>query len=483
MLKAIQQQKKYWIAVTIFIVTGTVAIVLEQPLLLALPFLYIIIPIIFSVVIHKIEKIFWLLFITLPLSTELNITPSLGIDFPDELLLMLLTGLFFLSIKFRPNLFPIEVLKHPLFLMIVLQLFWVLVCTFFAVNQLLSIKFFLARIWFIIPFVILPQFFLQSINQFKKLALSLLIPMSVVVILCLIRHSYYQFSFEGIKNTLSPFFRNHVTYSAMLVCLLAVLWCVRKLTPKTKTYRLWLNWGLVIGFIALFFAYSRGAWAALIIGVFTAIIIHYKMMGKFLIVTTISIAFSVGWLTYNNHYVRFAPDYQHTIFHSELGEHLQSTTSLKDLSNAERFYRWVAGAKMFTQRPFTGFGPNNFYANYKNYTADIFKTYVSDNPEHSTVHNYYLLTAVEQGFIGLLLFYLLLCMMFLHIQRLYNMFKNNFYRTVTLTTGIVISMIAIINSMSDMMETDKIGSLFWLSVGVIIVLDQKLKDEKDSIAL
>ena len=171
MLKAIQQQKKYWIAVTIFIVTGTVAIVLEQPLLLALPFLYIIMPIIFSVVIHKIEKIFWLLFITLPLSTELNITPSLGIDFPDELLLMLLTGLFFLSIKFRPNLFPIEVLKHPLFLMIVLQLFWVLVCTFFAVNQLLSIKFFLARIWFNIPFVVLPQFFLQSINQFKKLAL------------------------------------------------------------------------------------------------------------------------------------------------------------------------------------------------------------------------------------------------------------------------------------------------------------------------
>ena len=132
---------------------------------------------------------------------------------------------------------------------------------------------------------------------------------------------------------------------------------------------------------------------------------------------------------------------------------------------------------------FTGFGPNNFYANYKNYTANIFKTYFSDNPEHLTVHNYYLLTAVEQGFIGLLLFYLLLCMMFLHIQRLYNIFKNNFYRTVTLTTGIVISMIAIINSMSDMIETDKIGSLFWLSVGVIIVLDQKLKDEKDSIAL
>lgn len=269
----------------------------------------------------------------------------------------------------------------------------------------------------------------------------------------------------------------------MLVCLLAVLWCVRKLTPKTNQYHLWLNWGLVIGFIALFFAYSRGAWAALIIGLFTAIIIRRKMIGKTLILVTITIVFLVGWLTYKNHYVRFAPDYQQTIFHSELGEHLKSTTSLKDLSNAERFHRWVAGVKMFIKKPFTGFGPNNFYTNYKNYTSNIFKTYVSDNPEHSTVHNYFLLTAVEQGFIGLLLFYLLLCSMLLRIQKLYNLFKNNFYRTVTLTTGIVISMIAAINIMSDMIETDKIGSLFWLSIGVIIVLEVKLKEEKESITL
>ena len=42
-------------------------------------------------------------------------------------------------------------------------------------------------------------------------------------------------------------------------------------------------------------------------------------------------------------------------------------------------------------------------------------------------------------------------------------------------------MIAAINTMSDMIETDKIGSLFWLSIGVIIVLELKLKEEKESI--
>jgi hypothetical protein len=72
-------------------------------------------------------------------------------------------------------------------------------------------------------------------------------------------------------------------------------------------------------------------------------------------------------------------------------------------------------------------------------------------------------------------------MMLMHVQKLYNQFQNNFYRTVTLTTGIIISMIATINTMSDMIETDKIGSLFWLSIGVIIILELKLKEEKESI--
>jgi O-antigen ligase len=34
-------------------------------------------------------------------------------------------------------------------------------------------------------------------------------------------------------------------------------------------------------------------------------------------------------------------------------------------------------------------------------------------------------------------------------------------------------MIGVINSLSDMIETDKIGSLFWLCLGMIILLERK----------
>jgi branched-subunit amino acid transport protein len=102
--------------------------------------------------------------------------------------------------------------------------------------------------------------------------------MGFVVVQCLLRHALLGFSFEGIKETLSPFFRNHVNYSAMLVCLLAVLWCVKSLTPTSNKYYQWLNIGLAVGLVALFFAYSRGAWIALFTGITTVFIIQ-KMDG------------------------------------------------------------------------------------------------------------------------------------------------------------------------------------------------------------
>ncbi len=482
MFTSIQHNKQFWLAALVFMLCGSIAIVAQEPLLIAIAFAYVLIPVVVEFCIIQTEQLFWLMILALPLSTEMNITPNLGVDFPDELLLMILTGTVLIKITYQPSIFPLAVLKHRLFFIIVLQLLWLLVSCIFSQNPLLSIKFFLARVWYIVPFVLLPQFFLTTQTQFKKAALLLLLPMAFVVIQCLGRHALTGFSFEGIKQTLSPFFRNHVNYSAMLVCLLAVLWAVRKLTPTKNQYYKWINIGLVLGLIALFFAYSRGAWVALFAGIATVFIIQKKWMTQIIVLACTAFILLVTWLVADNNYVRFAPDYEHTIFHDDLGAHLQSTTSLKDLSNAERFYRWVAGAKMFAAKPVVGFGPNTFYSNYKNYTVDAFKTYVSNNPEHSSVHNYFLLTALEQGIVGLLLFCALLFTMLMYTQKLYHALHNIFYRTVALTVGVIIVMITAINLMSDMIETDKIGSLFWLSIGVIVVLTKQLKEEQESIA-
>lgn len=309
-----KQTTQYYLHGLIFIICGTLALVVQKPLIVALPFLVLLFPIVFKFIISKTEQLFWLLLLFLPLSTELNITPSLGLDFPDEILMMLLTGLCFFKFIYKPSSFGINILKHPLLLIITFQLIWVLISTYYSQNPTLSIKFFLAKTWYIIPFVLLPQYIIRQQNDYRKIALLLLLPMVFVVIQCLLRHALLGFSFEGIKQTLSPFFRNHVNYSAMLVCLLAILWYMRKLTPSNKKYYVWLNIGLLMGLIALFFAYSRGAWVALFAGVITSFIIQRRWMLQLFIIGVTSVVLLISWLLVDKNYVRFAPNYEQTIF-------------------------------------------------------------------------------------------------------------------------------------------------------------------------
>lgn len=483
MFKQIVYQKKYLYLSIAFIASCIGYIVFDKPLLLALPFALILLPFFFNYSISFTENLFWLLLFCLPFSTELNITPSLGLDFPDEVLMMLLTALFIIKILYSPTLLPFYVLKNSIFFIVALLFFWWAINCIYSTNTWLSIKFLLAKIWFIVPFVILPQIIQFSVLQFKKIAWCFLLPMSVIVVLALIRHTYFQFSLEGIKQSLSPFFRNHVNYSSMLVCMLPILWASKKLNHNKKnTLTKWINIGLLVGLIALFFAYSRGAWIALIAGTATIFIIKKKWMLPSILIGTTTIIITIIALVYHDNYVKFAPDFEHTITHTNLSEHLQSTTNLKDLSNAERYYRWVAGVKMFAEKPIVGFGTNTFYNNYKNYTSEIFKTYVSNNPEHSSVHNYFLLIALEQGLVGLLLFCGLFFLLLMKTQYLYHQLQSNFYKIIALTICIIMVMIICVNLMSDMIETDKIGSLFWLCVGCTILLENKLNEEKESIA-
>lgn len=473
---------QFYTAAISFFVCIVGSIFFNEKTLLAIPFVWISIPFLINFCTKRTEHIFWLLMLSLPISTELNITPSLGIDFPDEPLMIVLTGLAILKIMHQPNWFPVHLYKEPLFLLLICIMGWTMVTVFYSNNSWLSLKFFLARIWFIIPFVILPQFLLESQTRIRKLSLLLLVPMLLIVLQTLVRHGFYGFSFIDIKKTMFPFFRNHVNYSSMLVCLLVPAIAMYYLTPAENKYKKWLAVAIVISLVAVFFSYSRGAWVALVVGFLVMIFIKWNQLKKISILVILVIVVASSWLFVDYHYMHFAPDHDRTIFHTEFSDHIAATVTMKDVSNAERFYRWVAGFRIFVERPFTGVGPNNFYTSYRPYTLNSFETWVSNNPEHSTIHNYFLLTLAEQGIVGLFLMLLLWFGMLFNLQDLYQKLQSQFYRTVTLSVAMVVGMIASINFMSDMIETDKIGSLFWLCLGFVFILNRQLQEERSSIA-
>jgi O-antigen ligase len=254
----------------------------------------------------------------------------------------------------------------------------------------------------------------------------------------------------------------------MLVCTLPVLWAVYQLNKK---YRLLIIAATVIVLLALFFSYSRGAWLALIAGLLSYWFIQReKLFIAFIIAVLVAIS-SVRWLSTNDRYLNYAHDYRTTIFHKDFEEHLVATYKLKDVSTAERFNRWIAGIRMIKDNSLTGYGPGTFYYNYKPYSVPAFKTWVSDNKEHSTVHNYFLLVLIEQGVPGFLFFLLIVGSMFYYAEKIYRRSEDKFCKVTAMACGAITMMIVVVNFLSDLIETDKVGSLFFLCLATLVSID------------
>jgi O-antigen ligase len=279
----------------------------------------------------------------------------------------------------------------------------------------------------------------------------------------LVRHAFYGFSFAEVSGASYPYFRNHVNYGALLVCCMPMVW----LLYKQDQNRWWFP-ALLLMAVALYFSYSRGAWLALPVGIMAAWLVRKGWLMQVVSVAMVLVCLGFAWLVRDNNYLQFRPDYASTIYHADLKDHMEATYSMKDLSTAERFYRWIAGWRMGEEHPLTGVGPNHFYPAYRSYTVQAFRTYVSDNPEHSTVHNYFLLLLSEQGFPALVIFLLLVWTLFYYAQRNYERYADAGQRRLLQAVVAILAMIMVLISLSDLIEADKIGPLFYTCIAVVI---------------
>jgi O-antigen ligase len=186
----------------------------------------------------------------------------------------------------------------------------------------------------------------------------------------------------------------------------------------------------------------------------------------------------VSWMVHDNRYISFSPNYEKAITHSKFDDLISATYRLEDISTVERFYRWVAGYYMIRERPWLGFGPSSFYETYHSFVDRHFTTYVSDNPERSGIHNYFLMIAVEQGLIGLGIFMLLLLAVLYLGEKLYHQMKSGADRGLLMTALVSFCCSLFIMTLNDTVETDKLGTFFFLCMALVIQAHMKLRDSE-----
>ena len=94
------------------------------------------------------------------------------------------------------------------------------------------------------------------------------------------------------------------------------------------------------------------------------------------------------------------------------------------------------------------------------------------------IANYFLLLLIEQGVMGLLLFVLLTGYLFYTAQKIYHRTKDLFWKRAAACMAVILAMLCTVNFLSDLIETDKVGSLFYLCLSLLIIADLQTKKVK-----
>lgn len=429
-----------------------------------------------SLVVVDVRLLFFGVFAVLPVSMEIILPNGLGTDLPIEPLLIVLTGAAFLLFLVRGRTYNLKPLfQQPLTQLLLLHLLWTFVAVILSDDRIISLKFFLAKLWYVVPFYFLGYYFIRSPKDIYRIIWLVGIPLSMTVLWVLYQHAQFNFSFDKANYACYPFFRNHVNYACILALFLPFLWFARRHYPSYSN-RWWLLVIItIIMLLGIQFSYTRAAYVSLMGAVAAYFMIKYRFTKAALIISVAVAILGVGWLMSSNNYLRFAPDFEKTVTQTSFENLVEATAKGQDLSTMERVYRWVAGAHMIEQRPYFGFGPGNFYSFYKHYTINKFETYVSDNPEKSGIHCYYLMVWVEQGFIGMLIFVALVFCVLLYGERLYHHTKNNDVRRIILMAVLSSIIIDLLLLMNDMVESHKVGSFFFFNMAILVAMQRYSK--------
>jgi O-antigen ligase len=369
-------------------------------------------------------------------------------------------------------------IRHPLALLLVLHLFWIFATTITSSVFLVSLKFSLAKLWYVVTFFFLAGSILKKEKDFITFFWCILIPLLSTVLIIWVQHAAQGFSFESVGGVLDPFYRNHVNYASLLALFIPFVWFARQWYPKNSSKRWFLNFSLIILLVAIQLSYTRTAYVTLFMAIGAYFIIRLKLVRLVLIASVAALIIGFAYMAKNNTYLQYAPDYERTVTHVRFDNLVAATVEMKDISTMERFYRWIAGLRMAKDKLLTGYGPGNFYNFYKSYTVSSFRTYVSDNPEKSGIHSYFLLMLVEQGIFGMLIFIGLSFYALLVGERIYHESTNPIWKSIVM--GVLLSFV-VINAfllINDMIETDKMGSFFFIGLAVLINADLANKASK-----
>jgi len=473
-IEKLDAKNVFWILGSITLIIVFAALATEAYFLLALPLLIAGAWILLA----DYKKLFYLLFISLAISIDIDLPGGIALNFFTEPLQLLLTGVALLLALHKGKSINSEYITHPISISLLMHIAWIAIAVYFSGDILLSVKYLLSKIWYVIPAFYLTIKLVKDVRDVQTIIWCTLIPLLFTITVIMIRHAAVGFSFEGINYVLGPFYSNHVLYASMIAVCFPFVWFMRKWYPTFSIKWWFLAASFLIMTVAIYLSYTRATMGSVFIVFGMYYVVRWRLTKPAFLIAVTTLFSLFFWLGNDNKFMNYTPNFERTITHQRFDNLLEATLKGQDISIAERYYRWIAGIYMVGEKPVFGYGPASFYNQYRPYTLSSWKTYVSDNKGKSGIHNYFLMILVEQGIPGLFFFLLFSFILFAKGEQIYHRQHDEQSKHIVMSAILSLAIIYSLLVINDMVESDKIGVIFFFCAGLLVKYDFKAGEEE-----
>jgi O-antigen ligase len=453
----------------LFIITNSLIIIKEESFLFNLVPLAIIV---FFALFFALDKVLLYSVFLVPLSVPLaTFAPGFdfNVDLPTEPIFVSILIIFILKQLLERN-FDRSVARHPISLALYFYLAWRFITIFTSTMPLVSIKYFVASLWFIIPFFfLLTQVFKkpENINRFFWLYI---IPFCIVITYTMVKHANRGFSQSSANYVMYPFYNDHTSYGAMLAMFIPVL--IGFLFNKELKSKLRLIAGVVLGYflVAITLSYTRAAWVSLLGALGVYIVLRFKINYK-VVISGIVIVVGLFFAFQDQIFMSLEGNKQDSS--TDFSEHIKSISNVAtDASNLERINRWNCAVRMFKEKPIFGWGPGTYQFNYAPFQFSYEKTIISTNAgDMGNAHSEYLGALSETGLPGMLSFILVSLVIFVTAVKNYIHAESYSLKIITASTIAGITTYLLHGFLNNFLDTDKAAVPFWGFAAIIVAID------------
>lgn len=418
----------------------------------------------------SVDKIIFLITLLTPIAINIqDMDMGFGLSVPTEPL-MLGVLIFFLIKLLHDGNYDLRILKHPLSILIFINLIWLLFTSLTSEIPVVSFKYVISRLWFVVPFYFFIILMFKKTGNIKTFVWLYSISLIFVAIYTLSRHVSFGLDEDSGHWVMRPFYNDHTAYGAILTMYIPVIFAFTYDKTKSVSTRFVAFMVLVFFLIALVFSYSRAAWLSLTAGIVVWIIVLLKINFKWVFLSVVVI---VGLFFTFQQQIFDQLERNKQDSSANFVEHIQSITNISsDASNLERINRWQSALRMFRERPFWGWGPGTYQFLYAPYQRSKEKTIISTNAgDMGNAHSEYIGPLAEAGILGMLTMLIIFIYSIYTGLKVHKRSKEPEIRLLALSVTIGLITYYIHGFLNNFLDSDKASVPVWGFMAILVALD------------